>query len=45
MDYRVNSAISITGYFGYAQGLAAAFAVYPHGKDAKLGYLAVAYKF
>jgi hypothetical protein len=38
-DYRVNLRFTLTAYLGYAQGLAAATAIYPNGKDAGLGYL------
>jgi hypothetical protein len=45
VDYRVNARVAVTGYFGFAQGLAVMRAIYPHGKDAKLGYLEVTYRF
>lgn len=45
VDYRISSGVSVTGYFGYAQGLAAARAIYPHGKDARLGYIEITYRF
>lgn len=45
VDYRVNPAVSVTGYFGFAQGLAATRAIYPNGKDARLGYVELNYRF
>jgi hypothetical protein len=45
VEYRVGSGVALTGYIGYAQGLAAALAVYPRGKDARLGYIEIAYRF
>jgi len=44
-DYRVNSRFTLTAYLGYAQGLAAATAIYPNGKDACLGYLEAFIRF
>jgi alginate export protein len=45
VDYRVNPAVSVTGYFGFAQGLAVTRAIYPKGKDAQLGYVELNYRF
>ncbi|MCC6537285.1 MAG: alginate export family protein [Bryobacterales bacterium] len=45
LEYRVNPKLTVTGYFGYAQGLAVTSAIYPRGKDAKLGYVELLYRF
>jgi hypothetical protein len=45
VDFRFNAAVSMNGYVGIAQGLAAARAIYPNGKDAKLGLLELTYRF
>ena len=45
IEYRAGSQATVTGYFGYAQGLAAAMNIYPAGKNAKLGYIELAYRF
>ncbi len=44
-DYRVNSRFTLSGYFGYAQGLAAVSTIYPNGKDGRLGYLEAFIRF
>ena len=44
-DYRVNSRFTLSAYLGYAQGLAAASAIYPNGKDSRLGYLEAFIRF
>ncbi len=45
VDYRVSPTVLLTGYFGYAQGLAAVTAIYPHGNNGKFGYLEITYRF
>ena len=45
VDYRISPSVSVTGYFGFAQGLAATQAIYPKGKDADLGYIELNYRF
>ena len=41
----MNRSLTSTMYYGYAQGLAAIAAIYPHGRRGSLGYLELAYKF
>jgi hypothetical protein len=45
VEYRFNRKFTFTGYFGYAQGLAAMELIYPKGKDGKFGYIEMLYKF
>ncbi|MGA8594457.1 MAG: alginate export family protein [Bryobacteraceae bacterium] len=45
VEYRVGRKVTLTPYFGYAQGRAAMEAIYPHGKDGKFGYLELLYRF
>jgi hypothetical protein len=45
VEYRFNRKFTFTGYFGYAQGLAAMEQIYPNGKDGKFGYVEMLYKF
>jgi len=45
VEWRMNRSITATVYYGYAQGLAAIAAVYPHGQRGSLGYLELGYKF
>ena len=45
VDYRVTRKLTVTGYFGYTQGLAAMQQIYPNGKDGKFGYLEVFQRF
>ena len=44
-DYRVHPKATLSGYFGYAQGLATTASIYPKGKDGKFGYLELLYRF
>jgi|GEM_PF-5089163 len=37
--------MTFTGYFGYAQGLAAMAQIYPQGKNGEFGYVEAAFKF
>ena len=45
LDYRVNRQLTLTAYFGYAQGLAVMEQIYPQGKDGRFGYLEFLYRF
>ncbi|HKE21915.1 MAG TPA: alginate export family protein [Bryobacteraceae bacterium] len=45
IDYRVNRGLSVSGYFGYTEGLAAIRQIYPAGKDGRFGYLEVMKRF
>jgi hypothetical protein len=44
-DVRFPHSASLTGYFGYAQGLAAMRTVYPRGQSGRFGYLEMTYRF
>ena len=44
-DYRVDSAVTLTGYFGYAQGRSVLAEVYPLGKNGRFGYIEVTHRF
>jgi hypothetical protein len=44
-DYRVSPVVSITGYFGYAQGRGAVKAIYPRGRNGQFGYVEMTYGF
>ena len=43
-DYRANRHVTLSGYFGYTQGLAAMEQIYPAGKDGRFGYLELLYR-
>jgi hypothetical protein len=45
LEYRMNRNLTLTGYFGYSQGLAAMEQIYPQGKNARFGYLEGLYRF
>jgi hypothetical protein len=45
LEYRVHPKLTLTGYFGYTQGLAAMEQIYPKGKNASLGYVEGLYRF
>ena len=45
VDYRLSRKITLTGYYGYTQGLAAMEQIYPKGKDGEFGYLEFLYRF
>ena len=45
IDYRVNRKLTLSGYFGYTQGLAAMEQIYPKGKDGRFAYLEFLQKF
>jgi len=44
-EYRVDSAVTLTGYFGYAAGRGVLQNIYPRGKDAKFTYAEVTHRF
>ncbi len=45
IDYRVRPNITVTGYVGHAQGLAAIRTIYPKGTGSNFGYLELLYRF
>jgi len=45
IDFRMNRRLTLSGYFGYTQGLAAMQQIYPAGKDGKFGYLEFLQRF
>ena len=45
IEYRTNRKLTLTGYFGFTQGLAAMEQIYPKGKDGNFGYLEMMYRF
>ena len=45
LEFRVNRRMTLTGYFGYTQGLAAMEQIYPKGKDGEFGYLEALLRF
>jgi len=45
VEYRTNSKLTLTGYFGYGQGLAVMQQIYPKGTNGNLGYIEVLYRF
>jgi len=45
VEYRATRRTTFTGYFGYAQGLAAMAQIYPKGKNGTFGYVEAAFKF
>ena len=45
VEYRTARRLTLTAYYGYAQGLAAMEKIYPAGKNAQFGYLEAAFKF
>ncbi len=45
VEYRTNRRLTLTGYFGYTQGLAVMEQIYPKGKDGKFGYLEALLRF
>ena len=44
VEYRLNRHVALTGYTGYAQGLAAMQNIYPKGKNGRFGYLEFLYR-
>jgi hypothetical protein len=45
VEYRVNRQLTLGGYAGYTQGLAAMEQIYPAGKDGRFGYLELLQRF
>jgi len=45
VEWRARRDVTLTGYIGYAQGKAVTEFIYPRGRDAKLGYLELMYRF
>jgi len=45
LEYRMNRNLTLTGYFGYTQGLGVMGQIYPQGKNAQFGYLEGLYRF
>jgi hypothetical protein len=45
IEWRATRSVTVTPYFGYAQGHAAMTTVYPKGKDGLLGYVEMSYRF
>jgi hypothetical protein len=45
IEYRVNPRLTLTGYFGYAQGRGITTTIYPQGKDGRFGYAELLYRF
>jgi hypothetical protein len=44
-DYRVNPHLTLSGYFGHANGKSVISKIYPKGKNGNFGYLEVLYRF
>jgi hypothetical protein len=45
VDYQVNSSVTLSGYFGYAQGKSAPARIYLQDKSARFSYLELNYRF
>ena len=45
VEFGVRPSLTVTAYFGYAQGHAVIAAIYPKGKNGALGYLEFNYRF
>jgi len=45
IDYRATRRLTLSGYLGYTQGLAAMEQIYPAGKNGRFGYLEVLQRF
>lgn len=45
MEFRARRNLTLTGYFGYAQGLSVIAQIYPRGSAARLGYLEALWRF
>jgi hypothetical protein len=45
VDYRVTRKLTVSGYVGYTQGLAAMEQIYPQGKNGRFGYLELFQRF
>lgn len=44
-DYQINPSVSVTGYFGYAQGKAAPAGIYSLDRNGRYAYVEMNYKF
>jgi hypothetical protein len=44
-DYRIHPQLTLTGYFGYANGRAVTSAIYPFGRNGAFGYVEAFYRF
>ena len=45
LEYRANRKLSLTGYFGYMQGLGSIEVIYPGDKNGSYGYGELRYRF
>jgi len=45
VEYRATRHVTLTGYFGFTQGLASMEQIYPKGKDGEFGYMEALLKF
>src|SRR5262249_27433197 len=45
IEYRMHPKLTLTGYYGFTQGLASTEQIYPLGKNAQFGYLEALYRF
>ncbi len=45
VEFRANRNLTLTGYFGYAQGLSVIAQIYPRGSAARLGYIEALWRF
>jgi len=45
VEYRVNRKLTLTGYFGYMQGLGSIELIYPRNKNGSYGYEELLYRF
>ncbi len=45
VEYRTTRHVTLTGYFGFTQGLASMEQIYPKGKDGEFGYMEALLKF
>ncbi len=45
IDYRATRRLTLSGYFGYTQGLSAMSLIYPRGKNGRFGYLEFMQRF
>ena len=45
LEFRANQRLTLTGYLGYAQGLAVMQQIYPRGTHSSLGFVELLYRF
>lgn len=45
IEYRARPNVTLVGYFGHAQGLAAIKTIYPKGQGGNFGYIEILYRF